>query len=124
MLFFGKIRDCVLQYVHKLLCFSLQCTHSNCPFRGQASRSSGNGGNSRYFLFPVCFFPYMDPLRENSFLCPIREYLAFGSIWKTNILSTVRKMTLYLFVGVFKDLDTILMANVSRLEGTDKKTVG
>ena len=30
-------------------------------------------------------------------------------------------MTLYLFVGVFKDLDTILMANVSRLVGTDKK---
>lgn len=94
------------------------------PFRGQTARSSDNGGNSRYFLFPVCFFPHMDPLRENSFLCPIWKYLAFGSVWKSDILSTVRKVTLYLFVGVFEDLDTIPMANVSRLEGTDEKTVG
>ena len=65
----------------------------------------------------------MDPLRKKkSFLRPVRKYLSLGSIWKTDIFSSIRKVTLYLSVGVFEDLDTIPMANVSRLDETDKES--
>jgi hypothetical protein len=57
-----------------------------------------------------------------SFLRPVRKYLSLGSIWKTDIISSIRKVTLHLFIGIFENLDTIPVSNVSRLEETDKES--